>query len=856
MNSVDALRSWRGFLPERDRLYEPVALILIGLLILGVLLMVLTLLLPLARTRGELVTQITDTQQAVALEGTLQAQAPTRIAEQIRAAEASIDEAATAFLSEPEATTLLNRLYQYARVSDVTITDLNAQSAPSIAPDGVSTALRFQVQASGTLPRLMNFLARVEETVQSGFALNNVVIQPELERHIASMDVVLYVSAYAEPSDSPVVTPSPIPSPVITGTVVVTPPSSTTTPTRTTLPPVPIPPLAVPTVPLLPAMPPAQEGCTDLVVNGGFEHAEGWLLGPSITPPQATTEQQHVGLRAMQLGYRAGQSPIGRSSYSSIRQLVTIPATANSVTLAWWQWTGTREAPTTSPNPASDRQEVLLLTTDERVLANVQQIRQNTGSWQLRVADLSIYRGQSLFLYFNVFNDTNDLATWLYLDEVMLRSCSSAVVASPTPTVTPTSSPSATTTATTTAATATLAATATPTTIANCRNLLVNGGFEDSTGWQLGRSVTPPQYTTTQRQAGLRAMQLGRLPDATANRSSYSSVRQPVTIPSSANTVLLRWWQWVGTEEDVVADVGNTGDRQEVLLLTADDQIQAAIQRTRQNENGWQQQTADLTAYRGQTLSLYLNVFNDNNDRATWLYIDEVELLDCLNLPTPTVPTATPTTTPTAIPTATATTTATATPSIIPTVPTATSTITPTPDDICVDILSNGGFEANSDWTLGKTDRPAAYTTERQRTGTRSMQLGIPTQDNIEIYSSISQSIAVPTDANIVTLRWWQWSGSEESSTASPDKTDDRQEVMILTPAGNPIEVLRRVRQNESSWQEVAIELNATSYRGRTILLYFNVYNDGANGRTWMYIDDVELIACSPTPTSVPDGSG
>ena len=127
------------------------------------------------------------------------------------------------------------------------------------------------------------------------------------------------------------------------------------------------------------------------------------------------------------------------------------------------------------------------------------------------------------------------------------------------------------------------------------------------------------------------------------------------------------------------------------------------------------------------------------------------------------------------------------------------------------------------------------------------MQLGIPTQDNIEIYSSISQSIAVPTDANIVTLRWWQWSGSEESSTASPDKTDDRQEVMILTPAGNPIEVLRRVRQNESSWQEVAIELNATSYRGRTILLYFNVYNDGANGRTWMYIDDVQLKNCSTT---------
>jgi hypothetical protein len=111
-------------------------------------------------------------------------------------------------------------------------------------------------------------------------------------------------------------------------------------------------------------------------------------------------------------------------------------------------------------------------------------------------------------------------------------------------------------------------------------------------------------------------------------------------------------------------------------------------------------------------------------------------------------------------------------------------------------------------------------------------------------FSSIMQEVTIPMVGNAVTLRWWQWVGTEESTTTAPGTTSDRQEVLLLTPADQVIAVIQRTRQTSGGWQEVTADLNG--YRGQTLKLYFNVYNDGINGRTWMYIDDVQLI-CTPS---------
>jgi nucleoid-associated protein YgaU len=452
---------------------------------------------------------------------------------------------------------------------------------------------------------------------------------------------------------------------------------ATATPAAPTAPPVPV---FLPTVALIPpALIGDQTGCVDLLLNSDFETNAGWLFSPSITPPQYTTAQRQSGARAMQLGVLPG-SGANRASYSSIRQPLTIPTTANRVLLTWWQWAGTEEALTTTPGATADRQEVLLLDATGRAVALIQQQRQTDSGWQQWAADLSSYRGQQLTLYFNVYNDGNGLSTWLYLDGVVLLACGVPVTPTPTATLvyvtptpivataTPTNPGGVTNTPTTLPG-----VTNTPTTVAACRELVVNGGFESNSNWILGQSRTPAQYTTAQKQAGALSLQLGRLTGSPPLAgSSFSSARQSVAIPATANYVTLRWWQWAGTAEAAAVLPDTNSDRQEVLLLTPAEQVLAVLQRTRQNSIGWQEQQVDLSPYRGRTVDLYFNVYNDGNGLATWLYLDEVSLLDC-----PTPPTAAPTATPTVV-----VVTATPTLVVVTATPTATGippTATPTP---------------------------------------------------------------------------------------------------------------------------------------------------------------------------------
>jgi len=183
-----------------------------------------------------------------------------------------------------------------------------------------------------------------------------------------------------------------------------------------------------------------------------------------------------------------------------------------------------------------------------------------------------------------------------------------------------------------------------PTGVASCTNLLMNGGFESDSSWLFGVVAVPAQYTGNQYYGGARSMQFGSPPDGAFAGGSYSSIRQAVTIPADASIVTLRWWHLLGTQEAVMNAPGTSSDRQEVLLLTPSEQVLFVAQRVRRNDADWQQTTIDidLTAYREQTVTLYFNVFNDGNSLRTWMYVDDVQLETCAPSGTP-VATLTPT---------------------------------------------------------------------------------------------------------------------------------------------------------------------------------------------------------------------
>lgn len=206
--------------------------------------------------------------------------------------------------------------------------------------------------------------------------------------------------------------------------------TGTTTFTPTPVPPTPLPSTVTP-------LPPPPAGCVNIVLNGTFETDDSWLCGEDPVPPYYAGGQRHEGARSMLLGNPPDSGKPDKLTYSSIRQKVTIPSNANTAELRWWHLYQTQQAADPNPSGASDRQEVLLLSLGQKVTKVAQRVLRNETAWQQEAVDLTPYRGQTFYLYFNVFNDGNGARTWAYIDEVVLNICYTASTATPIPPATP-----------------------------------------------------------------------------------------------------------------------------------------------------------------------------------------------------------------------------------------------------------------------------------------------------------------------------------------------------------------------------------------------------------------------------------
>lgn len=179
----------------------------------------------------------------------------------------------------------------------------------------------------------------------------------------------------------------------------------------------------------------SQQGCTDLVQNGGFEQDGAWERPRTAIQAQYVGQggfpqggAPHGGQRAMRLGTI---TPNSHASYSSIRQRIHVPATAKVVTLEFWVWMFSQDT------DGGDRQEAYLLNPRTgRIMMRIWRVdpAQNAPNWQLIRADLTPYRGEEVILYFNVYNDGDDKPSALFLDDVRALACSAPT---PTPTFTP-----------------------------------------------------------------------------------------------------------------------------------------------------------------------------------------------------------------------------------------------------------------------------------------------------------------------------------------------------------------------------------------------------------------------------------
>jgi hypothetical protein len=165
-------------------------------------------------------------------------------------------------------------------------------------------------------------------------------------------------------------------------------------------------------------------------------------------------------------------------------------------------------------------------------------------------------------------------------------------------------------------------------------------------------------------------------------------------------------------------------------------------------------------------------------------------------------------------------------------------------------LVQNGGFESGlTSWTPGGLAPPTG-STAKAHSGSESALLGTvqpgaePAGD-----STLAQTITVPS-AGTTSLSFWYWPATTDDLCSGSACKYDWQEAQIRNTAGQTLASVFKSNSNSQTWTQASF--NLTPYAGQTVVLYFNVHQDGSSppDDTWMYLDDVSVTNTGSGPTA------
>ncbi len=186
----------------------------------------------------------------------------------------------------------------------------------------------------------------------------------------------------------------------------------------------------------------------------------------------------------------------------------------------------------------------------------------------------------------------------------------------------------------------------------------------------------------------------------------------------------------------------------------------------------------------------------------------------------------------------------------------------------CSEAIINGGFEGASGWDIPITEYPAGYSTAEAHSGSQSMRTGIVNLANNKFsYSSARQKVTIPSGTTSAYLTFWikPFSGGLGGLSLANipafglpvdelQISGDVQYVLVLDSNFNIINTLIWQLSDSRTWTKY--QFNLASYAGQTIWLHFGTYNDGLDGISSMFVDDVSMDICPgggpPTATPTP----
>ncbi|MDY7080747.1 MAG: fibronectin type III domain-containing protein [Chloroflexota bacterium] len=150
--------------------------------------------------------------------------------------------------------------------------------------------------------------------------------------------------------------------------------------------------------------------CTDVLLNGGFESDEGWVLNQLAT---YDTTNVHSGEQSMRVGISPGEP--GDDTYSSVAQVVALPSGSQAVLQLWVYPIGEESD--------SDDWHYVSLRDESDTYYALDHWHSDARAWERREYDLSAYLGQVVTLYVGTRNDGDDDTAALYVDDVVLEIC-------------------------------------------------------------------------------------------------------------------------------------------------------------------------------------------------------------------------------------------------------------------------------------------------------------------------------------------------------------------------------------------------------------------------------------------------
>ena len=196
--------------------------------------------------------------------------------------------------------------------------------------------------------------------------------------------------------------------------------------------------------------------------------------------------------------------------------------------------------------------------------------------------------------------------------------------------------------------------------------------------------------------------------------------------------------------------------------------------------------------------------------------------------PTQTVPVPSPTVT------ATPTATSVVTPSPTPTV-TATPSVTPE----CSQLILNPGFETDAAWHVVE-DLDPIYRAGRSRSRAHgdslwSMRLGSDTGYSLESWSAVEQTVDIPEGLTHAELSFYYY-------PVPGFEAGDSIYFWVLDATDDTVLHTERWMDDEGQWNQWNLRVSdLREFAGRRVALRFGVYNDGLDGITAVYLDNVEL---------------